>query len=407
MYFHATRQPIFDVNKNLYGYELLFKDSLNHVFPSINTNEATSTVIETNKFNVSISEFTANKPAFIKFTLDTITQGYPQMLTTEEVVVEIVEAIKPGKRLLAACKELHEKGYNLTLDNYVHQNVWGYFYPYISIIKIDLLKTSSNEINEIKQAIVKFPKIKLLAENVETHELYQQALAHGFELFQGYFFAKPEKIENKSLSPSQVAMAELLYESSKPELDLMSITHVFERDVTLSYKLLRYVNSSIFMRQSEISSIKQALVSLGLVELKRFIGLLFAVCVNPDKPSELINSSMARAKFCELVTPNINSPVNTSVSFLIGLLSMIDAILDEDLDIILAKLPLAQEITAPLLTKKGTMAVIIKLVEFIEQAQWAKTTIVMEKLGLKKENVIEYYHQALIWADEQTKVSLS
>lgn len=400
MYFYAARQPILDLKKNVYAYELLFRDSLKNVFPDIDGDEATSRMVEASQFNVGISEFTANKPAFINFTLETIIQGYPQMLNTEEVVVEILETIKPGKKLLSCCKDLHENGYTLALDDYQHQKVWAHFYPYISIIKVDLLQTSFDEIKEIKLAIEEFPHIKLLAEKVETHEQYQQALEHGFELFQGYFFAKPKMVKSKNLSPSQVAMAELLYESSKTELDLRGITDVFQRDVTLSYKLLRYVNSSLFMRQSEISSIKQALVSLGIVELKRFIGLMFATNMNPEKPGELINLSMARAKFCELITQALNK--TTDISFLVGLLSKIDAILDENIEDVLAKLPLSDEIKTPLLTNKGMLAVIIKLVSFIEQAQWEHVTIAAEKLGLDKEVVLKHYNEALAWADEQT-----
>jgi len=407
MYFYAARQPILDLKKNVYAYELLFRDSLNNVFPDISGDEATSKMVEASQFNVGISEFTANKPAFINFTLDTISKGYPQMLSTDEVVVEVLETIKPGKKLLSCCQELHQKGYTLALDDYQHQKVWAHFYPYISIIKIDLLKTSFEQVDEVKQAIEKFPHIKLLAEKVETHEKYQQALDHGFELFQGFFFAKPEMVKSKNLSPSQIAMAELLYESSKPELDLASITDVFQRDVTLAYKLLRYVNSSLFMRQSEISSIKQALVSLGITELKRFIGLMFATNMNPEKPTELINLSMARAKFCELVTTDMNKSVDLSLSFLVGLLSKIDAILDESLEDVLAKLPLADEIKAPLLTHKGVLAVIIKLVSFIENAQWDKMTIAIEKLGLDKDTVLKHYNDALIWADEQTHAALN
>jgi EAL and modified HD-GYP domain-containing signal transduction protein len=407
MYFYAARQPILDADKNLYAYELLFRDSLNNVFPDIDGDEATSKMVEASQFNLGISEFTGNKPAFINFTLETINQGYPKMLSTDEVVVEILETVKPGKRLLSACKDLYQQGYTLALDDYKHQSVWAHFYPYISIIKVDLLDTSPEEINELKHAIKDFPNIKLLAEKVETHEQYQQAVAQGFELFQGYFFAKPEMVKSKNLSPSQMAMAELLYESSKPDLDLASITSVFERDVTLSYKLLRYVNSAIFMRQSEVSSIKQALVTLGSVELKRFIGLMFASSVNPEKPSELIKLSMARAKFCELVTPEIKAPLNTSIAFLIGLLSMIDAILDEKIEDVLAKLPLSDDIKKPLLTRKGVMAAVIKLAELIEQAQWDKTTLVMEKLGLNKEQVLKHYNEALAWADEQTNTSLA
>ena len=405
MNFYAARQPILDKNKKLFAYELLFRDSIDNVFPDIDGDEATSKMIEASQFNMGISEFTGNKPAFINFTLETLKQGYPEMLEPHEVVVEILETIKPGKQLLAFCKDLHKKGYTLALDDYEHQSVWAHFYPYIKIIKIDIQLSGLDEIREVLKATKDYPHIKMLAEKVETYEEYDQMFQLGFDYFQGYFFAQPEMIKTKNLSPSQMAMAELLYETSKTELDLNSITHVFERDVSLSYKLLRYANSAIFKRRNEISTIKQALVILGSGELKRFIGLMFAITANPNKPSELINLAMTRAKFCELVAEDIRSQLDTSIAFLTGLLSMIDAILDEDMASILEKLPLSEDIKQPLLTKKGVMAALIKLVEFIEQAQWGKTTIVMEKLKLDKDKVVEHYNQAVAWADEQTQAA--
>ena len=405
MYFYAARQPILDVNKNLYAYELLFRDSIDNVFPDIDGDEATSKMIEASKFNMGISDFTSNKPAFINFTLETLAQGYPEMLTNEEVVVEILETIKPGKKLLGLCKDLHSKGYIIALDDYEHQTVWTHFYPFIKIIKIDIQQTNFDQVKKVIDAIKDYPHIDLLAEKVETYQEYDQAQQLGFKYFQGFFFAKPEMVKTKNLSPSQLAMAELLYETSKPELDLASITSVFERDVSLSYKLLRYANSAIFKRRSEVSTIKQALVLLGSSELKRFLGLMFAVTANPDKPTELIKLAMTRAKFCELVAQDLKSQLDDSIAFLTGLLSMIDAILDEELEVVLAKLPLVAEIKEPLLTRKGVMAAIIKLVEFIEHAQWDKTNIVMEKLKLDKEQAVKHYNEALAWADEQSQLA--
>jgi EAL and modified HD-GYP domain-containing signal transduction protein len=405
MNFYAARQPILDKNKNLFAYELLFRDSVENVFPDIDGDEATSKMIEASQFNMGISGFTGSKPAFINFTLDTLSKGYPEMIAPDEVVVEILETVKPGKKLLAICKKLHEEGYTIALDDYEHQKVWLHFYPFIKIIKIDIQQSTTENINDVCSAVKNFPHIKLLAEKVETHDEYNHMLELGFDYFQGYFFAKPEMIKTKSLSPSQIAMAELLYETSKTDLDLNNITKVFERDVSLSYKLLRYANSAIFKRRNEISTIKQALVILGSGELKRFIGLMFAVTANPNKPSELINLAMTRAKFCELVVHNSNLQLDISIAFLTGLLSMIDAILDEEMATVLEKLPLSQEIKEPLLTEKGLMAAIIKLIELIEQANWDKTNIVIEKLKLDKDNVVEYYNQSLAWADEQSQLS--
>ncbi len=405
MNFYAARQPILDKSKNLFAYELLFRDSIDNVFPDIDGDEATSKMVEASQFNMGVSEFTGSKTAFINFTLETLEKGYPEMLAPDEVVVEILETVKPGKKLLALCKDLHAKGYTLALDDYEHQNVWAHFYPYIKIIKIDIQDSSLDDIKQILTATKNYPHIKMLAEKVETYEEYNAMLNLGFDYFQGYFFAKPEMVKTKSLSPSQMAMAELLYETSKTELDLNNITGVFERDVSLSYKLLRYANSAIFKRRSEISTIKQALVILGSGELKRFIGLMFAVTANPDKPSELINLAMTRAKFCELVAQDIPTQLDISIAFLTGLLSMIDAILDEEMASILEKLPLSQDIKEPLLTHKGVMAALIKLVEFIEKAEWDKTSIVMEKLKLNKDKVVEHYNIALAWSDEQSQTA--
>jgi EAL and modified HD-GYP domain-containing signal transduction protein len=400
MYFYAARQPILDKNKQLFAYELLFRDSLDNIFPDIDGDEATSKMIEASRFNMGITEFTGGKPAFINFTLETLNNNYPEMLTSDELVVEILETIKPGKRLLAHCKDLHAKGYTLALDDYIHQSVWQHFYPYIHIIKLDWQDIDISTIQEIKTAIAKFPHIKLLAEKVETYEEYEQALELGCELFQGYFFSQPEMVKTKNLSPSQISMAELLYETSKPELDLTSITSVFERDVTLSYKLLRYANSPIFRRRNEISTIKQALVILGSAELQRFIALMFAVNANPDKPSELIKLSMARAKFCEMVAKELK--LDASIAFLTGLLSLIDAILDEKIESVLETLPLSQDIKQPLLTKKGPLAEVIKLVSEIERADWDDLDLVIETLQLNKDHVMTAYNDALLWADEQT-----
>ena len=405
MYFYAARQPILDINKKLFGYELLFRDGIDNVFPDVDGDVATSKMIEASKFNMDITDFTSNKPAFINFTLETLSQGYAEMLTNEELVVEILETVKPGKKLLAICKDLHSKGYTIALDDYEHKSVWAHFYPYIKMLKIDIQQSDLNDVKEIIEAIKEFPHIQLLAEKVETYDEYDQARQLGFEYFQGFFFAKPEMVKTKTLSPSQMAMAELLYETSKPEIDLNSITSVFERDVSLSYKLLRYANSPIFRRRSEISTIKQALVILGSGELKRFMGLMFAITANPDKPTELIKVAMARAKFCELIAHEIRSQADVSIAFLIGLLSMIDAILDEELESVLAKLPLAADIKEPLLTRKGTMASLVILVELIERAEWGKTTFVMEKLKLDKEVVAKHYSEALAWADEQSQLT--
>ena len=183
MYFYAARQPILDRNKELIGYELLFRDGVDNVFPNIDGDEATSRLIEGSQFNFGLEDLTDNKPAYINFTLDTLLKGYPTLLNKDGVVIEILETVQPGKRLLAIVKDLKEKGYTLALDDYAHQPVWRHFYPFIDIIKIDFLKCDIEIVKALIEDLKPYPHIKLLAEKVETYELYNQAFELGFEYF--------------------------------------------------------------------------------------------------------------------------------------------------------------------------------------------------------------------------------
>lgn len=402
MFFYAARQPILDRNKELFGYELLFRDGVENAFPNIDGNEATSKMIEGSQFAFGLEDFLGNKPGFINFTLETLEKKYPSMLPPEQIIVEILETIQPGKRLLAECKELKEQGYTLALDDYIHKSVWRHFYPYIDMIKIDFRKTSREQIEEIKAVIAEYPHIKLIAEKVETNEEFQQALEQGFTYFQGFFFSKPEMMQTRALSPSQVALAELLYETSKADIDLAKITEVFKRDVTLAYKLLRYSNSAIFKRRTEIETIKHALVVLGQAELKKFLSLLFTAQISTDKPAELMRLAMTRANFAEGLA-SIGNNVTLEKAFLTGMMSLMDAILDESIESVMEKLPLANDIKEALVHKTGLLADYITLIECYENADWKKANETIEFLQLNAVKVPDAYHQAVQWANEQMK----
>jgi EAL and modified HD-GYP domain-containing signal transduction protein len=404
MYFYAARQPIFNQNKQLMGYELLFRDGVDNVFPNIDGDEGTSKLIEGSQFNFGLEDLTDNKPAYINFTLDTILKGYPSMLPSEQVVIEILETVQPGKRLLAAVQELKNKGYTLALDDYKHQKVWRHFYPYIDQIKVDLLITSDAEIAELIDATKGFENIKLVAEKVETNAQFEKAVALGFSYFQGYFFAKPEMIKGKSLPPSEMALAELLYETSVVDVDIKKITSVFERDVNLSYRLLRYSNSAAFKRRTEVNTIKQAVVVLGNQELKKFLSLLFAAQVSSEKPIELIKLSLNRARFCELLAQKHRGIQDTGVAFLVGMMSLMDAILDESMEGVMEKLPLSNMIKEALVQKQGMLAQYLGLIKAYEQADWELTGEYCERIGFSSDLLPEIYNQAVSWGNEQLQI---
>ncbi|EPJ44532.1 MAG: hypothetical protein OFPII_34050 [Osedax symbiont Rs1] len=403
MFFHVARQPILDRDQNLFAYELLFRDSIINVFPDIDGDEATSKIVAASQFDFSMSDFSGSKPAFINFTLETIEKGYPQLVPPAQLVIEILETVKPGKRLLAHCKTLKKLGYVIALDDYIHQPVWRHFYPLIDIIKIDFLDTSLETIKKIIAAIKNFPHIKLLAEKVETHEQFNTAMELGFDYYQGYFFSKPEMIKAKTLTPAQFSLSELLYESSKIDLDFPKIIKVFELDINLSYKLLRYSNSPFFRRRAEISTIKQAVITLGKKELQKFVAILFTAETSEGKPPELMALSLARAKFAEGLAIQYGKLQDTSMAFLTGMLSLIDAILGDSMESAMDKLPLSSDIKNALIKDEGELSQLINIVKCYEMTRWEDATKELSQLGIDQNKVPELYHQSVIWANEQMR----
>ena len=405
MEFFAARQPIFDIKKSVYAYELLFRDSLDNVFPQgMDDNEATSKIIEGLQFNLGLDTLTHNKPAFINFTHDTLLERYPLLLPKEQVVVEILETVKPGKKLLEACQELKSKGYVLALDDYEHQEVWKHFYPLVDIIKIDYKLTTLDEIKYIIEAIQDFPHIKLLAEKVENYDEFNQAVELGFCYFQGYFFSKPEVIQSRHLTPSHTAIANLMSELSSPAPDMNKSAHVFETDVNLSFKLLRYAQSPLFKRQSEISNIKQAVVMLGQDELRRFASLMFSAQFSHDKPEELTAMSLLRARFCESLAQLPNQTEDKSCAFLVGLLSLLDAMLDAELTELLDKLPLSDKIKDALCEDKGMLSQYLHLVAAFERADWERAQQISTELKIDWDNASLQYKLSLEWVDQRLEM---
>ena len=397
-----ARQPILDRAKNLFAYELLLRDSLDNIFPkNINEDVATAKIIEGLEFNLGLESLTQGSIAFINFTHDSIINGYPLLLDKDKIVVEILETAKPGKKLLAACIDLKDKGYSIALDDYEHDSTWKHFFPYVDIIKLDYSLTSEQQFQEIITALKPFPHIKLLAEKIETYAEFQHAIIIGCEYYQGYFFSRPEMIKTVAFNPSQIAIVNLWSEINKAELDFKKITSIFEDDINLSFKLLRYVQSPIFKRDAAIQSIKQAILVLGIEELKRFISLLFTVQFSMGKPKALTVMALSRGRFCELMV-NATLPINSQPSaFLIGLLSLIDAMVDGDIQELMDKLPLHQDMKDAIINRKGESANFLKLCELFEKADWENVELFCQQINVDPEQSCGLFKDALIWAEKR------
>lgn len=402
MNFYVARQPILDKDKNLFAYELLLRDSLDNVFPqNIHDDEATAKIIEGLEFNLGLESLTQGTLAFINFTHDSLINGYPLLLDKEQIMVEVLETAKPNKKLLAACINLKDKGYSIALDDYEHDSAWKHFFPYVDIIKLDYSLTSEQQFQEIIAALSPYPHIKLLAEKIETYLEFQHALSIGCEYFQGYFFSRPEVIKTVAFNPSQVAVINLLAEINKDELDIKKITSIFEDEVNLSFKLLRYVQSPIFKRSTTIQSIKQALLVLGIDELRRFISLLFTAQFSMGKPQELTAMALTRGRFCELMVQATLPTHSQSSAFLIGLLSLIDAMVDGDIQELMDKLPLHQDMKDAIINRQGESAYFLKLCELFEKADWKNIEFFCQKINVNHEQSSLLFQDAIIWADQR------
>lgn len=401
MAFFAARQPILDADKNLYGYELLFRSSMENAFPNVDEEKATSKMIEGLYLDLGLDRIASEKLAFINFTKSSVLEGHPTLLPADRVVVEILESVQPSDQIYSQMKKMHVNGYILALDDFIHNPHWERFYPLCQIIKVDCLDINEEQLKDIVEVRKRHPHIRLLAEKVENNEVFEQYKAMGFTLFQGYFFSKPEVIKSVSLNSSQSLLSAVLREVTEEEPKANEIARLLELDPGLSFKLLRYAQSPYFQRRAKVDSIKQAVVMLGKKELERFITLLFAATFGEAKPNELIRLSMQRAKFCEFFAQQTTYKNKLSSAFLVGMLSLLDAMLDANLATVISQLPLSADIKVALVRHQGWLADCIHLCKQFEQANWEGMVKACDKYEVDYDIMLEAYTESIVWSEQR------
>ncbi len=396
---YIARQPILDRKKILFAYELLFRDGLSNYFPQVDGDTATSKVLSSSFFTIGIERITGGKRAFINFTQNLLLTEIPSMFPRESTVLEIIEDVKPDRAVIESCRKLSKAGYHLALDDFIFQPGMQSFIPFANIIKIDFRSMPMGEIKKLVSA-PEFKGKKFLAEKIETIEEFKAAFNTGFEYFQGYFFSKPEIIKGRELTTSTVQLLNLVVEINKPEANMDEIEKIVEHDVSISYKLLRYVNSAFMRRRVEINSIRKALMTIGLVELKRLVSLIVLSKVSVDKPEELIRSSCIKARFCEKLGRISTCSTTQSELFMLGLFAHLDAILDQPMNEILEKIPISRNISDALLHGEGEAAKFLRLTECYEKGEWDNVKEYAAQICLPEEALPGIYMEACKWADE-------
>ncbi len=393
----VARQPIFDSNKNIFAYELLFREGMSNAFPEMDGETATSSLLSSSFFTVGIEKISAGKKAFINFTEELLLKKTPTMFPPGNVMVEILENVTTTKEVFSACKHLVDHGYELALDDFVFSKQWLPLIELASIIKIDFMLTPMDEVEEIVARVAPYD-CKLLAEKIETYEEFQQALRMGFEYFQGYFFAKPEILKNKDIGASQLTMLQLITEVNRAEYAPEGLEKLINQDVSVSFKLLKYLNSAYYSRVAPVSSIKQAIAYLGERGIRQFVSLIATSKLSENKPDELIKTSIIRARFLEHLAEklSLNNPCDY---FMLGLFSCIDAMLDSDMASIMEQLPLTAAVKNALIVRDGAMYPFLQAIERYEHGDFAKFVAIIDKLGIGEEQINAFYLDAVSWAD--------
>ncbi|WP_337879274.1 EAL domain-containing protein [Rheinheimera sp.] len=403
MYCYVARQPIFDQNKEVTGYELLFRDGIENSFPNINADEATSKLITQHHLMLGVEKITGGKQAFINFSADTLIHHFPTSIDPNAIVIEILETVEISDELLTACKELHNMGYRLALDDHDFDPKWDVFLPYVHILKIDVRQFNVLEISRYLRRVRPYA-LTLLAEKVETAEEFAQLQTLGFDLYQGYFFARPEMLKHKQLGSNKLNLLTLISESSKVQLDFDKLAGIMQRDLDMSYKLLRFINSANFARKQTIGSLKHAMVYMGEAELKKFISLLALANLAEGQSDELLVMSLIRARFCDQLAAIRGDQENPPAAFLTGLFSLVDALLEQPLDELLSQLPLLDEIKAALLQGEGTLARYLELQTTFEQGLWQQQTKLSAALVPAGVDLNRVYLEAVEWGQSLLKV---
>lgn len=395
----VARQPIFDRAKNVYGYELLFRSGFENYYDSLDADKATVDVISNSFFVIGFDQLTDGRRAFINFTRNLLVKGVAGLLPKDAVTVEILEDVEPDEDILEVCRELKETGFSVAMDDFVGDNGDNPMMQYADIVKVDFMQTTPEQRENLCKDLVA-RGVAPLAEKVETAEEFEEALDWGYVYFQGYFFSKPVIHSAKQISASKLTYLQVLNKINQPGISYEELEDVVKQDVSLAYKLLRFMNSAWFGLRSEIKSIRHALILLGPKEIRKWFALVAMSHVAADKPDELMLRAVVRAKIAESMAPTVGMGDRSSELFLLGMFSLIDALMDAPMAEILEKIPIDQEIKKALLGEDCPFRNVYQMIVSYEQAKWEDFSAMASALEIDEDVVPEFFADSLKWANE-------
>ncbi len=392
--YYLGRQPIFDLEQRVIGYELLYRSSdVQTTSAGTDGDTATSQVLLNSFWEMGLKKIVGEQLAFVNLTRKFITEEGLIPPASKQLVLEILEDIEIDDEVLSAVARLKAEGYVIALDDFIYHPKLQPLVRMADIIKIDILALSHQKIDEHLFALRKFP-LKLLAEKVETPEEFDWCKSRGFDYYQGYFLCKPRLISGRRMPSSRINLLRIMARLQDPELDLRQLEDIISQDVRMGYRLLRYINSAAYITNNKIDSIHHAITCLGEKEIRKWASLLLLTGID-DKPEELVTTSLIRAKMCELLAAN-DSQLSPATAMLVGMLSTLDAMLDQPLTDLLEDIPLHEDVRQALLDGHGPYAALLEKTLAYEKGAWEN----IDFDDQEQTSLITIFLRAIEWADE-------
>jgi EAL and modified HD-GYP domain-containing signal transduction protein len=395
---YAARQPILAADETVIGYKLLFRNGVVDHFAWKDAEGAGRTAIEISSV-LGLNVLCDNRLAFVPCSRDVLLENYLTFLPGDKVVAEIGKDVVPDGSIEQACRRLRAGGYRIALDSFALDDARLPLVEFADYVAVDFQHTGWEDILRLARGYGHH-NLGLLAQNVESRDQFESGQRAGFHYFQGFFFRKPEMMRTRALPSNRLAYLRLLQALAKPVLAWDEVEDLIKRDAPLYYRLLRYINSAVFGTRGEVRSVSQALVLLGENELRRWCRLAGAFELSADRPSDLILSALVRARFGELMQDRVEH--GGSDLFLVGLLSLIDAVLQVPMSVVLDGLQLDGDSTAMLLDNDGPLLPFYRLVWTLERGVWGAVVRACDQLGLSEEYVAECFSNAMGWAESVT-----
>ena len=391
-----ARQPIYDASLNVVAFELLYRAISPDSAEIRNGDEASSRVLLSAFGGAGIMDITDGKPAYINFTKHLIIN--PPPVDPQHLVIEVLEDVLVTPELLDSVRRLRAQGYRIALDDFQHHPSLEPLVELADIVKLDVLELGEVKLRAEVRQLRNYP-VRLLAEKIESWEMYNQCVDLGFSFFQGFFLARPQLLRGRRSAPARPAIAALMAQLADPDIGIAELTTTVSADPVLSFNLIRLVNSPMYRRAQPIESVREAIFALG-VERVRGWCYLVALAGIGGKPSELTRIAMRRARFCELLGEIATGAV-PGRCFTAGILSTLDAFMDAELGELLASLALSGEMHAALLAREGCMGVVLDTALAFETGSWARVPwSILAAHGIDQLAAERAYLDSLHWVSE-------